>query len=87
MDGRYQELVSNEQGWLWSEQLGLWLGVHESMLRLFTAEGNLIPAPEEAVEQERQLKEQERQLKEQAQQRAERLAQKLRELNIDPTDL
>ena len=80
MDGRYQELVSNEQGWLWSEQLGLWLGVHESMLRLFTAEGNLIPAPEEAVEQERQLKEQ-------AQQRAERLAQKLRELNIDPTDL
>ncbi|MFB2835407.1 Uma2 family endonuclease [Floridanema evergladense] len=87
VDGRYQELVPNEQGRLWSEQLGLWLGVHESMLRLFTREGELIPAPEEVVEQERQLKEQERQLKEQAEQRAERLAQKLRELNIDPMDL
>jgi Uma2 family endonuclease len=87
VDGRYQELLANEQGWLWSEQLGLWLGVCDSMLRLFTPEGQLIPAPEEAVEQERQLKEQERQLKEQAEQRAERLAQKLRELNIDPTDL
>mgnify|MGYP002785104613 FL=1 len=87
VDGRYQELVPNEQGWLWSEQLGLWLGVRESMLRLFTPEGQLIPSPEEAVEQERQLKEQERQLKEQEQQRAERMAEKLRELGIDPTDL
>jgi Uma2 family endonuclease len=87
VDGRYQELLANEQGWLWSEQLGLWLGVRESMLRLFTPEGELIPSPEEAVEQERQLKEQERQLKEQEQQRAERMAQKLRELGIDPTDL
>jgi Uma2 family endonuclease len=94
VDGRYQELLANEQGWLWSEQLRLWLGVHESMLRLFTPEGQLIPAPEEVIEQERQLKEQERQLKEQErqlkeqeQQRAERMAQKLRELGIDPTDL
>ncbi|GAB4192645.1 MAG: Uma2 family endonuclease [Coleofasciculaceae cyanobacterium] len=101
VDGRYQELVPNEQGWLWSEQLGLWLGVEASMLRWFTQQGQLIPTPEEAVEQERQLKEQERQLKEQErqlkeqerqlkeqeQQRAERLAEKLRELGIDPADL
>ena len=80
VDGRYQELVPNEQGWLWSEQLGLWLGVHGSMLRLFTPDGQLIPSPEEAVEQERQLREQE-------QQRVERMAEKLRELGIDPTDL
>ena len=87
VDGRYQELVPNEQGWLWSEQLGLWLGVDASMLRWFTQQGQLIPTPEEAVEQERQLKEQERQLKEQEQQRAERLAEKLRELGVDPADL
>ncbi|MCA1994570.1 MAG: Uma2 family endonuclease [Coleofasciculus sp. S288] len=94
VDGRYQELLPNEQGWLWSEQLGLWLGVYGSTLRLFTQEGQLIPTPEEAVEQERQLKEKERQLKEkerqlkeQEQQRAERLAEKLRQLGIDPTDI
>jgi Uma2 family endonuclease len=93
VDGRYQELVANEQGWLWSEQLGLWLGVDEARLRLFTEAGQRIPTPEETAEQERQLKEQEyqraeqeRQLKEQEQQRAERLAQKLRELGIDPAE-
>jgi Uma2 family endonuclease len=86
VDGRYQELVANEQGWLWSEQLGLWLGVYEARLRLFTEAGQCIPTPEEAAEQECQLKEQERQLKEQEQQRAERLAQKLRELGINPAD-
>lgn len=87
VDGRYQELLPNEQGWLWSEQLGMWLGVYGSTLRLFTQQGQLIPTPEEAVEQERQLKEQERQLKEQEQQRAERLAEKLRQLGIDPADI
>ncbi|NJR63272.1 MAG: Uma2 family endonuclease, partial [Cyanobacteria bacterium CRU_2_1] len=80
VDGRYQALEANEQGWLWSEQLGLWLGVYESRLRLFTPEGHLLPTPEESAAQERQLKEQ-------AQQRAERLAEKLRELGIDPMDL
>jgi Uma2 family endonuclease len=94
VDGRYQELGANQEGWLWSEQLGLWLGVYEFRLRLFTEAGQLIPTPEEAAEQERQLKEQEqqraeeeRQLKEQEQQRAERLARKLRELGIDPADV
>ncbi|NJR63407.1 MAG: hypothetical protein HC769_34295 [Cyanobacteria bacterium CRU_2_1] len=67
--------------------MGLWLGVYESRLRLFTPEGHLLPTPEESAAQERQLKEQERQLKEQAQQRAERLAEKLRELGIDPANL
>ena len=33
--GRYQELVANENGRLWSQQLELYLGIHESKLRLW----------------------------------------------------
>lgn len=49
--GQYQDLQPNPQGWLWSQQLELYLGIHESKLRLFTAEGELIPTPEEAAQQ------------------------------------
>jgi hypothetical protein len=55
---------------LWSQQLGLYLGIHQEQLRFFTTEGQLVPTPEEVAERETQ--------------RAERLAAKLRELNIDP---
>lgn len=58
LDGRYQELEPNANGWLWSQQLELYLGIHESKLRFFTAEGQLIPTPEEMAQQERQQKEQ-----------------------------
>ncbi|HEY9650777.1 MAG TPA: Uma2 family endonuclease, partial [Coleofasciculaceae cyanobacterium] len=54
LDGEYQELQANEQGWLWSKQLGLYLGINESKLRFFTPEGQLIPTPQEAAEQEQQ---------------------------------
>jgi len=77
VDGQYQPLEPNPQGHLWSQQLGLYLGIHEGLLRFFTPESELVPTPEEAAEFERQQKEQ-------AQSRAERLAAKLRELNIDP---
>ncbi|MBD1835604.1 Uma2 family endonuclease [Cyanobacteria bacterium FACHB-472] len=58
LDGRYQELEPNANGWLWSQQLELYLGIHESRLRFFTAEEQLIPTPEEMAQQERQQKEQ-----------------------------
>lgn len=58
LDGQYQELQPNPKGWLWSQQMELYLGIHESKLRLFTAEGQLLPTPEERAEQERQQKEQ-----------------------------
>jgi hypothetical protein len=54
VSGRYQALSPTDAGWLWSEQLGLYLGIHQQQLRWFTAEGQLIPLPEE---QERQAKE------------------------------
>lgn len=75
--GKYQSLEPNPQGWLWSQQLELFLGVYQENLRFFTAVGELVPTPKEVAEQERQRAEQEKQ-------RAERLAAKLRELNIDP---
>jgi hypothetical protein len=83
---------------LWSQQLGLYLGVYQGLVRFFTGEGQLVLTPEEIAEQETQRAEQETQrVEQQAQraeqqaqraeqetQRAERLAAKLRELNIDP---
>ncbi|MBN3871330.1 MAG: Uma2 family endonuclease [Nostoc sp.] len=70
LDGKYQPLEPNPEGWLWSQQLGLYLGVYQENLRFFTPEGELVPTPEEVAQQEKQ--------------RSDRLAAKLRELNIDP---
>ncbi|MHC5936888.1 Uma2 family endonuclease [Nostoc sp.] len=70
LDGEYQPLEPNPQGWLWSQQLGLYLGVYQENLRFYTPEGELVPTPEEVAQQEKQ--------------RSDRLAAKLRELNIDP---
>lgn len=77
IDGKYESLQPNATGHLWSQQLGLYLGVYRGLLRFFTPEGQLVPTPEEVAEQETQRAEQEAQ-------RAERLATKLRELNVDP---
>jgi Uma2 family endonuclease len=77
VDGQYEPLQPNPQGFLWSQQLGLYLGVHQGLVRFFTADGVLVPTPEEEAQQAHQQAQQ-------AQQKAERLAAKLRELNIDP---
>ena len=89
---RYQPLVTNEQGWLWCETIGFWLGIWEGTidretapwLRFYDQEGNLVFLPEEA---ERQKAEAERQKAEAERQRAERLAARLRELGEDPEEL
>jgi len=91
VDGEYQPIALNEFGHLRSQQLDLCLGICEGKLRLFTAEGELVPTPQEFAEcetqragQEAQRAEQEAQRAGQETQRADRLAAKLRELNIDP---
>jgi Uma2 family endonuclease len=68
--GKYQAIEPNTQGWLWSQQLELYLGVEQEKLRFFTPEGQLVATPEEVAQQEKQ--------------RSDRLAEKLRELGIDP---
>jgi Uma2 family endonuclease len=75
--GKYQAMELNPQGWLWSQQLELYLGVEQEKLRFFTPTGQLVVTPEELAEQEKQRAEQEKQ-------RSDRLAAKLRELGIDP---
>lgn len=70
--GHYEAIAPNSQGRLWSEELGLFLGVYEDRLRFFTPEGTLVFSPEETAQVE--------------QQRANRLAEKLRNLGIDPDE-
>jgi Uma2 family endonuclease len=73
----YVSIAPNERGWLWSEVLGVWLGVSDlpyqgwryRWLRYYDAEGRLVPTGEEA---ERARAEAERQRAEQAEQRAAR---------------
>lgn len=90
----YDPIAPDAHGWLWSEELQLYLGIADGQLRYFSPLGDRIPTPEEAAiqeryarEQERQAKEQERQAKEAAEQRADRLAEHLRSLGINPDDL
>lgn len=76
LDQGYQELTRNEQGWLWCQRLGLWLGTWQGIidrneavwLRFYDQQGNLVPLPEEAAEQRAEAAEQYADV---AQQRAE----------------
>jgi Uma2 family endonuclease len=52
--GQYNPIAPTASGWLWSEQLQLFLGIHNRKLRYFTSDGTLVPIPEEQVEIERQ---------------------------------
>jgi Uma2 family endonuclease len=94
----YQPILMNGSGLLWSDVLGLYLGIYQNQLRYFSPEGELIPTPEEAAlqaqtlaetehqraETERQRAQTERQRAETEHQRAERLAEQLRALGINP---
>lgn len=84
----YEEAQSNEQGWLWSEELGVWLGtwqgefqrVNATWLRLYTSDGQLVLTLAEAeaqrAEAEAQRAEAEAQRAEAEAQRAEAEAQR-----------
>ncbi len=77
---QYEAIAPNEQGWLWSNELQLYLGILNEQLRFFTPEGDLVLIPEEAEAISNQRAETERQ-------RAERLRQKLQELGINPDEI
>jgi Uma2 family endonuclease len=66
IEGQYQAISPNDRGYLWSEQLGLYLGIFDRKLRYFTADGQLVPTPQEAELEQRQAKEQALLEKEQA---------------------
>jgi Uma2 family endonuclease len=68
---RYKKIATTKQGWMWSRELELYLGVVEEKLRFLTSNGELVPAPMEAVLQERLNTEAERQRAEAERQRAD----------------
>jgi Uma2 family endonuclease len=56
--GRYRAIRPNERGWIWVEELDLWLGAWKGVyrgyeavwLRFYDAEGQLVPTDAEAAE-------------------------------------
>lgn len=57
--GRYQPLTPTGQGWVWSEELALWLGgwsghsdngEYNHWLRFYESNGRLLPTPAEAAQ-------------------------------------
>ncbi|MBP0028861.1 Uma2 family endonuclease [Roseofilum sp. Guam] len=87
LGGQYQTIAANPSGYLWSQELGLYLGRSDRQLRFFTAEGELVLTPNEIADRETQRADAEAQRAETEAQRVTRLAAKLRELNIDPDTL
>ncbi len=47
--GKYQPINPNEKGYLWSDQLELYLGINQGKLRYFTPEGELVLSPQESA--------------------------------------
>jgi Uma2 family endonuclease len=70
MGGKYQPLESNAEGWLWSQQLELFLGIYESKLRFFTQDKQLVPTAEERATT--------------AEQQVEELKARLKALGVEP---
>ncbi|NJN31845.1 MAG: Uma2 family endonuclease [Synechococcales cyanobacterium RM1_1_8] len=100
VDGTYRPLEPNPQGRLWSQQLGLFLGLYPALspglspdlapdtesqtLRFFTAEGDLVPTPEEAALAAQQATEAERQRADAEQRHNQVLLAQLRALGVEP---
>jgi Uma2 family endonuclease len=82
--GQMIEIIPNEQGWLWSEQLDSWLVPEGKYLRLYDAEQQVRLTGEEA--QAQRAEEANERAEEEARIRA-RLAEKLRSLGIDPDEV
>ena len=70
IQGQYQELQPNQEGRLWSQQLGLYLGIHNAQLRFYGDEGELVLTPEEVAEREGE--------------RVALLEQRLRDMGVEP---
>lgn len=76
---QYQPLVANQQGWLWCQTLGLWLGTWQGTidretavwLRFYDQDGNLVPLPEEAAQQDAQSAQQQLEIVQQQAQAAQ----------------
>jgi Uma2 family endonuclease len=85
---RYQPIVPGENGWLWTEQMGLWLGTWEgtyqdqpgTWVRFYDTQFRLIPTPAEAAAQQAET---ERQRADAAQHHAELERQRVQTLEAE----
>jgi Uma2 family endonuclease len=68
---KYEPIQPNESGWLWSEELQLFIGIFEQQMRFFTPAGELVLLPAEIADRAQQQIETERQRAETERQRAE----------------
>jgi Uma2 family endonuclease len=94
MNGIYEPIAPNALGHLWSDELELFLGLHDGYLRLFTPKGLLLPSQEEEealradtealrAEAEAQRADRAEDALQAERDRSERLAARLRELGIE----
>lgn len=84
MNGTYQPIEATDSGWRWSEQLGLYLGLHQRRLRYFERDGALVPTPEERAKQVQLQADSAKAEADSAKAEAKALRNKLRSLGIDP---
>ena len=75
----YEPIVPTDQGWLWSQELDLYLGIHDRQLRYFDPQGHLVPTLQEFNRLAIQRTALESRRAEAEAQRAEAEAQKARE--------
>lgn len=81
---KYEPIPANENGYLWSQQLSLYVGVLDSKLRFFSEDGSCVETPEEAAKSAQRAAEDAQQDAEDERQRSHRLAERLRALGVDP---
>jgi Uma2 family endonuclease len=72
----YEPIEPTPQGWRWSQELDLYLGIQDRQLRYFSPDGQLVPTPAEAAQQQIQLADQETQRADQETQRADQQTQR-----------
>jgi Uma2 family endonuclease len=88
---QYEEIPLTPSGKCWSEELELFLGIHNRQLRYFTPDERLVPTPQEAALQEQERADLEKQRADLEQQRADlekqkvdQLVAQLRSLGVEP---
>jgi len=77
---RYEEIVPNQQGRLWSGQLGLYWGEYDGWLRLYAPEEKLVLTADEEARRERAARTQERAAREAAEAEVARLREEVARL-------
>ena len=95
VSGKYEPIRPNASGWLWSEvlasYLGLWSGVRSGIawdwLRLYSADGTLVPTEKEQRDRAEAKAKLECQKRERAEAEKNALLEKLKAAGIDPDTL